>query len=263
MEIKILIAAHKAYLMPKSSIYMPLHVGKAGKQDLGFMGDNTGDNISAKNGNYCELTGLYWAWKNLEYDYIGLIHYRRYFNFINQKSHFFQINIGTNRENIQKYAEISEEEIKSCLYNYDIILPKRMKLEDTIENHYKKCHISSDWELLRGITLKLYPEYKDDWEIVTNATSMYAFNMFITNKGIFDEYMKWLFSILFEVEKCIVISKDPYQSRVFGFMSERLFNIFLYHRKLRIKELPIVFFEEKISIKRKIKNTLKKIIDLI
>ena len=78
-EIKILVAAHKLYWMPNDSVYMPIHVGREGKADLGYVGDNTGDNISAKNPNYCELTALYWAWKNLEADYVGLVHYRRYF----------------------------------------------------------------------------------------------------------------------------------------------------------------------------------------
>ena len=72
-------AAHKLYWMPSDSVYMPIHVGREGKADLGYVGDNTGDNISAKNPNYCELTALYWAWKNLEADYVGLVHYRRYF----------------------------------------------------------------------------------------------------------------------------------------------------------------------------------------
>ena len=79
MDIKILVATHKKYWMPKDDIYFPIHVGREGKADLGYIGDNTGDNISAKNANYCELTGLYWAWKNLKCDYIGLCHYRRYF----------------------------------------------------------------------------------------------------------------------------------------------------------------------------------------
>ena len=80
MKIQIIVAAHKAYRMPTDPMYLPLHVGKAGKDlELGFQGDNTGENISEKNATYCELTGLYWAWKNLNADYIGLAHYRRHF----------------------------------------------------------------------------------------------------------------------------------------------------------------------------------------
>ena len=69
--------------MAHNDVYMPLQVGKAlSDVDLGVQGDDEGDNISTKNPNYCELTGLYWAWKNLkDADYIGLAHYRRYFDF--------------------------------------------------------------------------------------------------------------------------------------------------------------------------------------
>ena len=69
MNIKVIVAVHKPYWMPIDGCYLPLHVGKEGKNDIGFVGDNTGDNISSKNANYCELTGLYWAWKNLQADY--------------------------------------------------------------------------------------------------------------------------------------------------------------------------------------------------
>ena len=75
MDIKILVATHKKYWMPEDDVYLPIHVGRAGKADLGYVGDNTGDNISSKNTNYCELTGLYWAWKNLKCDYIGSVSY--------------------------------------------------------------------------------------------------------------------------------------------------------------------------------------------
>lgn len=79
MDIKVIVAAHKPYRMPQDSMYVPLHVGRAlDDQDLGWQGDNTGDNISLKNPYYCELTGLYWAWKNLKADAIGLVHYRRF-----------------------------------------------------------------------------------------------------------------------------------------------------------------------------------------
>ena len=84
--VKIVVATHKKYEMPKDGMYLPLHVGAEGKKDsngnaldLGYQKDNTGENISKKNASYCELTGLYWAWKNLKDDYIGLEHYRRHF----------------------------------------------------------------------------------------------------------------------------------------------------------------------------------------
>lgn len=81
MNIKIIVATHKLYWMPNDNVYLPLHVGRVmeGAVDLGYLGDNTGDNISGKNKDYCELTGIYWAWKNIAADYIGISHYRRQF----------------------------------------------------------------------------------------------------------------------------------------------------------------------------------------
>lgn len=77
-DIKIIVASHKKYNMPENDMYLPLQVGSRGKEDLGYARDDVGENISSKNQHFCELTGLYWAWKNLENDYIGLVHYRRY-----------------------------------------------------------------------------------------------------------------------------------------------------------------------------------------
>jgi len=85
-SVKVIIATHKKYRMPNDDMYLPLYVGAEGKKDrkgdelnLGYVKDNTGENISSLNPSFCELTGLYWAWKNLVVDYIGLVHYRRYF----------------------------------------------------------------------------------------------------------------------------------------------------------------------------------------
>lgn len=80
-QICVVVATHKPYRMPKDPMYMPLFVGKALRKDVdfGFMGDNTGDNISSRNSWYSELTGLYWLWKNVDVPYLGLVHYRRHF----------------------------------------------------------------------------------------------------------------------------------------------------------------------------------------
>ena len=75
-NIKIIVATHKEFIMPQDKdLYLSLHVGCEGKKDLGLQGDNTGDNISVLNPYYCELTGLYWAWKNLEFGTLSSLFY--------------------------------------------------------------------------------------------------------------------------------------------------------------------------------------------
>ena len=97
MNIKILVATHKTYWMPEDEIYLPIQVGCAiNSNDLGYARDDSGDNISSKNKNYCELTGLYWAWKNLDADYIGLAHYRRHFT----------LRKGTNKQSLPIKSDV-------------------------------------------------------------------------------------------------------------------------------------------------------------
>ena len=116
--VKIIVAAHKAFRMPEDEMYVPLHVGADCKPaadgpplSRGYLNDNTGDNISIKNPGYCELTGLYWAWKNLESDYIGLVHYRRHFCLHRTRDPF---------DGVLKYSEI-----KPLLDKTRVFLPKR------------------------------------------------------------------------------------------------------------------------------------------
>ena len=81
MDIKILVSTHKPYIMPgDTSIYLPIQVGyDEVSEHFGFQGDNTGDNISYKHRYYSDLSAVYWGWKNLDVEYMGSCHYRRYF----------------------------------------------------------------------------------------------------------------------------------------------------------------------------------------
>ena len=62
MKIKIFALTHKKFEVPQDKMYQPLQVGREEKEDLGYLCDNTGDNISAENCYYSELTGLYWIY---------------------------------------------------------------------------------------------------------------------------------------------------------------------------------------------------------
>lgn len=243
MDIKVLVAVHKKYWMPKDDIYIPLHVGRDGKADLGYIGDNSGENISAKNANYCELTGLYWAWKNLKNDYIGLCHYRRY---------FARENIHTDNIEKKKTAILHRKDYEKLLQEYDVILPvKRNYYIETVRSQYEHAHNKRDLDEAEKIIKELYPEYSEAFTKVMSRTKLHILNMFVMKKTLFDEYCSWLFNILFELEKRIDInSYNQYEARVFGFISERLFNVWLEKQQLKVKEVPVVFLEKQDWVKK-------------
>lgn len=237
MDIKILVATHKPYRFVKDSSYVPIQVGAAINKKLDFIGDDTGDSISVKNKNYCELTALYWAWKNLDYDYCGLVHYRRYFT-IDKK-------MFANTD--QKFEAILDETmLKNTFESNDVILPKKRNyyIESTY-SQYANAHNAKDLDITKDVIEELYPNYIPTFEAVMKSKKGHRFNMFIMKKDIFNEYCEWLFTILFEVEKRVDISNyDPYQSRIFGFISERLLDVFIETKKLKYIEYNVTFMEK-------------------
>lgn len=231
-DIKIIIAMHKPYKLPKDEIYYPVHVGAAGKKSIGCMRDDEGKNISVKNLNYCELTGLYWAWKNLESDYLGLVHYRRYF---------------ASKKRGDKWERIAKKsDIEKVLTKVDIILPnKRNYFIETNYGQYVHAHNAADLDITRRILLEKYPEYVSAFDRSMKQTSGHRFNMFVMHRRLADEYCAWLFGILFELEKQLDISAySAYDARVFGFVAERLLDVWIDTKKVNYTEMPVLFMEE-------------------
>lgn len=227
---KIIIAVHKTYQMPTDEMYIPLHVGAEGKKDaagnnldLGYVKDNTGENISILNPSFCELTGLYWAWKNLDANYIGLAHYRRHFS-MDRKNGF---------ENVLTYAEL-----KPYLSKVKVFTPnKRRYYIETLYSHYEHTHHSNQLDETRKIIEEKYPSYITSYDKVIKHTYGYMFNMIIMRKDILDDYCSWLFDILFELGKRIDMKGlSSFQGRFYGRISEIIFNVWL-EQKLTSGEL--------------------------
>ena len=236
-RIRILVCCHKRDVAADKAPYMPIHVGKAlSENNLDMQRDDTGDNISAKNQNYCELTAVYWAWKNLkDVDYVGLCHYRRFLDLTAIPK--YRINTFVTVDEMQKHTDIDF----SLLRRYDAIVSLPLVGILSLKDSYCLSHISEDYAALDAAVKKLYPDYYPDFVKVMDYNNQYSFgNIMVTRKEIFDDYAKWLFDILFEVEKNVKISAYPYQSRVFGFMSERLMNVYLYHNKLKVLRRPVL-----------------------
>jgi len=243
MNIKLLVATHKDYPMPKDTMYLPVHAGKESSSvSLPWQGDNTGDHISSKNPNYCELTALYWAWKNLDADIIGLAHYRR---------HFALHKPGLFCKNKFSYL-LKTSEVEHLFKTTSVILPKpRNYFIETNYSQFIHAHPAESLELTQKIISEKYPDYLSAYELVMKQTTAHRFNMLIMKKDIFDRYCSWLFDILFELEQQLDISSyDVYNQRIYGFISERLLDVFIEANHIDYKELPVIFMEQEHWIKK-------------
>lgn len=232
-NIKVLVATHKKYQMPLDALYLPIHVGAEGKEDLGYQKDNEGENISLKNPYFCELTGLYWAWKNLDADYIGLCHYRRYFT-MSKKSY------KSEEEKFQHVLTLKEAD--KLFDSTDIVLSKKRKYYiESLYSHYKHTMHIETLDLAGEIIKEKYPKYYQEFENLKKRTWGHMFNMFIMKKSEFDQYCEWMFGILFELEKRIDFKKyDSFHARFFGRVSERLLDVYILTNNLHYKEVRVI-----------------------
>lgn len=231
-NIKIIVATHKTYRMPDDMMYLPVQVGAEEKESLGYVRDNEGENISKKNPNYCELTGLYWAWKNLDAEYLGLAHYRRHYTVAKHGNKWNRI--------------LTQAQLEPLLADHDIILPpKRNYFIETTYTQYVHAHHAADLDLTREILVEKYPMYVKYFDNCMKSTKGHKFNMFIMKREYADQYCEWLFDILFELEKRLDISAySQNDARVFGFVSERLLDVWLDANHRGYKEIPVMFMEK-------------------
>ncbi len=239
-KVKIIIAAHKKYKMPEDPMYLPVQVGASGKESItGYQRDDVGDNISELNPFFCELTGLYWGWKNLKSDYIGLSHYRRHFSF------------HPHEKDVWK-AVLRESEIDGDLGKVRVFVPsKRRYWIETLYSHYDHTHYIGQLDETRKIIVEQCPEYVGSFDKTVKRTWGYMFNMMIMDRAVLDEYCSWLFDILFELRNRLgEEGLTPFHSRYYGRISEILFNVWLTEQQHQgkissseIKEIPLIHME--------------------
>lgn len=249
-KIKIFVAAHKQFnslFLP--DIYTPIQVGaQNSKNKTDFLKDDTFDNISYDNSQFCELTGLYWGWKNCAAEISGLCHYRRYF--IKKNAWHSKSNI-LDEKSIYKY--LSKKKIIIPELSYRIISnPKLYKEKPKSEQDYFLVE-------LEKIILEKYPEYKESWVKYTYKNKVSWGNMFISSKKIYDSYCSWVFPILFELEDKLK-NENKLVPRLMGFLSEITMCVWIDHNfmKNEICYLPVINTEikEKASF---LKNILRKL----
>lgn len=257
--------------------FYPIQVGSAlSKLSLGIEKDDEGENISYKNQSYCELTAYYYAYKNLSFDYAGLMHYRRVFSislfrmsdiknyliyFIKRAFDLFSIKdinlFLDNNFKVSSLRELDEECLRLKKYldeaDYDIIVPKKISYAYVnIKNQYAINHCAHQFQLFNEIIINKYPKFSSVINKTNNIKKIYPYNMFVMKRDFFLEYNEMLFNVLLEMEKHVDLNViNPYQSRIFGFLSERFLNYYIElvrkDKNIKIKELRTIFITEDVS----------------
>lgn len=242
-------------------LYVPVRCGSIydEREDITMLGDDTGENISEERMSFCELTVQYWAWKNVEADFYGLCHYRRYLSFSETEypadAYGNVLEQFIDEETIKKYG-LGGEMAEEIIDGYDLILPQAQDVSQYPEKY------SSVWEqyvcaphlhekdlcLTLDIIKEKYPEYVEAANAYFNGTKAYMCNMYIMKKELFFQYSRWLFDILNTFkERVNMTGYSTEEIRTPGHIAERLLGIFVFYqqthnRNLSVKELqPVVF----------------------
>ena len=232
--------------MPDSALYLPLQIGAVGQADLGLVRDDTGDNLSALNPYYSELTGLYWAWRNLDADYLGLVHYRRYFagqqNFV---------------ANGKRHKILSADQVAKLLTTVDVILPRPRYYGESLYRHYGHTTYLEPLRITGEIIREKYPAYAAEFEQLKHRRRAHMLNMFVMKKELLDEYCTWLFDVLGELQQRIDVKQyNAFHSRLFGRIGELLLDVWLRTKKIKYRAVKVVNLEP-VNYPRKVWHYLR------
>lgn len=173
--------------------------------------DDTGDNISAKNPNRCEMTAHYWIWRNrldTDDEYVGVYHYRR-------------------------FLDMSDDDLRRMKANdVDVVLPFPMIHYPSALIHHTWYVREEDWLVMRQVLRELHPEYDARFDEIFAQPYFYNYNIMIAKKSVFADYCAWLFPILDAIEERSEPKGKDRADRYTAYMSESLTTLyFMYHQQ--------------------------------
>lgn len=262
-KIKILVGYHKPAYLLKDEVLTPIHLGRAlamsaskdgvlSAEDYQWLldnmiGDDTGNNISKENRKFCELTALYWAWKNYDKlgnpDYIGFMQYRRHLIFDDdfeasglEKSWGCYCFDAADEEYCRR-LKLSGKEIAAYIKAHpaDILTTREVVFEQTVAAHYAKTLSflnPKDLETCIEKTGEIFPDDAIVARHYMKSKKHYWYHCFVMKKEVFFEYCRWLFAILQATEKEINYRGYPLAAkRTIAYLGERLWGVFLNRKK--------------------------------
>ena len=241
-----------------NDIFVPVNCGAVYlDQPANIAGDNTGENISERRNSFCEFTVQYWAWKNVQADYYGICHYRRYFSFadgpVPQDIYTNVLESTISPEARQKYHLDDMDRIQSVVNAYDITVTTPFDVtavgyKDVAAQYSLQSFLEErDLGLMEAAIKKFCPDYLETFHTTMTGKIFYPCNMWIMKKEIFQEFCSWLYQLMFEVEKYLDLSEaNVDRRRAIGHLAERMLTVFVNYKLkqgIRLNVLQRVLFQ--------------------
>lgn len=260
-DLRIFVTTHKPVQVPRGSVFQPVQVGPGTKTSRfgNSFHDDEGDNISALNPSYCEMTTQYWAWKNTSSEYVGFCHYRRYFSFSDtpykENAYGEVMDDYIDADAVARYG-LDDEHARRFVEGFDIVTTAFHDLRSfpgafsTPREHYAAAPLLNvaDLDRCMDIVRRLRPDFAPDVEAFLAGHRACFCNMYVLRRSLFDDYCSFVFPVLEEF--CREADMTHYGRealRTPGHLAERLFNVWYLHERrthpgLRTRELQCVHF---------------------
>ena len=230
--------------------------------------DNIGDNITAKNKYYGELTFYYWFWKNElsnipDNTWCGFSQYRRHWssskikpkNSVNLK---FNI-LNKIPDEWKNYETILAEPIDLTNLKFMKLLKygKLALINNPMAFFKKKRNIRFNFDMMHGnglldqaIELLEEKDRKDFKNYALKETALCPANMFICkSKEKMNAFYSTLFKWLEKCEKVFGFDLDGYgKTRIYAFLSER-FLPYWFKKNSNSLEWPMIYYDLREDLK--------------
>ena len=239
-KIKVFVLYHKESVVYRSDCFEPMQTGCAiASCDLGLLRDDTGDNISRRNGNYAELSGNYWVWKNYlpahpEVEYIGFCHYRRFLEFDALPRHEGMpfVDLAGYRSFAKGFSQrYAEARILPRIAGADIVLPGVSLSGSRMEEVFCTHHPAVELHRLKSIIARDWPDYVPALEAAMEDRKAFLCLNYVMRRDCFESFMAWMFDILFKLERESDWSgyHEYMDEKVAAYLAEVFFNVWLHH----------------------------------
>lgn len=238
-----------------SDCVVPIQAGRARTGvALDMLGDDTGDNISAENARYGEMTAWYWVWKNYlpehpEVDYIGFSHYRRFLDFAGLASgKKKRTTYARFRKTFERHYR--EAEISAAVEGFDVVMRRVKACSDgSPRAEFRLAHPKNvdDWSSFeRIVCAREDAAARSAVEAALSSPMMAQELQFVMRRVVFESFMEWAFGCCraCERERPWGEPAEGPRARIPAFLVERFFMVWLAVQKLRpgfrVKELAMV-----------------------